>query len=427
MATSFVTNPMYILHLTDFHLGNHKINEIFSEEIQDNLIFRIREFLESRGRKHLDILCITGDMMDKNGGSKTDFDSAIIFVDKLKKQIPEITQIYCVPGNHDINCDKSLAIPELLSKRQSIIPDPDLPNYKIVDDSYLQIVECFEKYKNFVDTIGANQIDKNCLDPDNLRHFIGFNKMQLPFNKNIFISWFNTSWLCLQEEQWKHVLKNPEDKIVSRTKYFYDHDKISPGHKINESIYNSFNGLKTYSNTDNEDDVETLFTLSMCHHFPRLLSWHDQYDYKLSSSEGGKPSSSHDHKSFYSHLSQYSLVLNGHTHGQLFDAPYATNSYLDYTSVPASLMIYEVNFLSNFIVHYKIPIVVSDTKNPFSLDKITTFNEQKFLAQLKSLYCYKDLVRDLEWHESCFGIENYPGLDPIERVNYLIERSQVIT
>jgi len=427
MPTSFVTNPMYILHLTDFHLGNQKIDILFSEEIQDNLIDRIKEFLESRGRKHLDILCITGDMMDKNGGPKNHYDSAIMFVDKLKKQIPEITQIYCVPGNHDIDCEKSFAITELNSRRQSIISNVDIPNYSIVDDSYLQIVECFNKYKNFVDTIGANQIDISCSDPDGLRHFIGFNKMKLPFNKNIFISWFNTSWLCLQEEQWKDVLKNPKDKIVSKTKYFYDHDKISPGYKINEAIYHSFNGLKSYSNTENEDDVETLFTLSMCHHFPRLLSWHDQYDYKISSSEVSESSSSYDHKSFYSHLSQYSLVLNGHTHGQLFDAPYATNSYLDYKSVPASLMIYEVNFLSNFIVHYKIPLVVSDTNNAFSLDKITTFNEQKFLAQLKSVYCYRDLVRDLEWHESCLGIGDYPGLDPIERVNYLIERSHLIT
>lgn len=425
MATELLANPMYILHLTDFHLGKPEITALFTNTKQDELIQRIKEFLDTRGRKHLDILCITGDMMEKNGGTKINFEDVIEFINKLKSQISEINHIYSVPGNHDIDTKKSIEIEVLKNVRKNTILDEKIPNYTIVDTYYSYLSECFTKYEDFVKAIGANKTSGSYPDSEKLRPYIGWDILKLPFNQNIFISWFNTSWLCLQEEQWKHELKSDDDKFTTKTKYFYDHDKISAGDKINEEIYKVANNLKTYDNSEREEEVETLFTLSMCHHFPRLLAWHDQYDYFNTAASLDPAGTSPYHKSFYSHLSKYSLVLNGHTHGQLFDAPFATDSNLDYSNYPAAIMIYEVNFISNFIAHYRIPINVLSGDKPSTLERITAFNENKFLSQLKSIYSYKDLIKDLEWHESCFSIEGNPEMDPIERLNYEMEKTRL--
>ncbi|NND62892.1 MAG: hypothetical protein HKN48_06820, partial [Flavobacteriaceae bacterium] len=113
-------NPIYLLHLSDWHLSQKKIDRLNKESGSgfDTLLQKITttllEFLKVNDRNCFDLIAITGDMMDKNGskettGSKDHSLAANILNNLFLQEIDKVsirgnkTKVYCAPGNHDLN------------------------------------------------------------------------------------------------------------------------------------------------------------------------------------------------------------------------------------------------------------------------------------------------------------------------------------
>lgn len=408
-------NPIYILHLTDFHLA--KDGKLFlTEDQKTSLIQNIGTFMKlKKGSSSMDIVCITGDMVDKNGDIEMGYDHtlAIDLIDNLKHKdvgiINQDSKVYCVPGNHDLY--KEGAFEEFKLLRKEYIDNKYKPLFELVDKNVNKLSSYFNKYKEFVSAINANNLNSQI--NDSLNYFRGYDIIKIKENKSIFVSWFNTSWLCLNDKHWNEIYLGDKDAECG----IIDNDKISPGYEINKTVFDAFNKL-----TKGEES-EVVFKLSISHHSPKLLSWFDKYDFETTDKGGNKIY----HDSYYSHLLNYSLVLNGHTHGLLFDDNlFLTSPCLKHQLLKTFITILEVDLVRKFVIHHYINVdkvkpseEVEITLKDLVIDKrITTFDADDFLQKSLSNYTYEDLMSDIEWNTN-------DKSDPIKEANLKIEKQSL--
>lgn len=90
---------MYILHLSDLHFGTLDQAQFWSNQLAQDLKDQLNIF-------HLDALIISGDITNKS--TSDEYEAAQKFLDYLHQEFPLTPeQIIIVPGNHDLNWQKS--------------------------------------------------------------------------------------------------------------------------------------------------------------------------------------------------------------------------------------------------------------------------------------------------------------------------------
>ncbi|MBK8484742.1 MAG: metallophosphoesterase [Saprospiraceae bacterium] len=405
-------NPLYILQLTDFHIRHIKGGKELSwDSSKEELLFHnFDSYFKSRNKRFFDIVCISGDMVHKNDGGELQ-NIAIRLIDELKNRrfINEETNIYVVPGNHDIASEKAIENPDLNKARINCLNDSEVPLYQVVDEfvNNKQLLGYYDNYKNFVDKVKAKNL--NSTYKGELNYFLGYDEIPLIDNKKIFISWFNTSWLCLRDEHWKKDIfqidesdRKPELPKIR----INDNEKISPGSSINKEIFDRFNIINA--------SKDTIFKLCLTHHETRLLSPHDKVQSKGLNED-----------CFYNHIRKYSLVLNGHTHSDMFDKPEFTSpgNYEDYNL--SFVPILEIDLIRNLIIHNRIPLeLMNEPKNFEEREfKISTFNDYEFFEKSYSKFSFVDLMNEMKWNyfDSYKSNPQLYSLNPINRYNCITE------
>ena len=196
-----MSNPIYILHLTDFHLTSDKKSTFYTSIGKLNLLTsKLKEFLKFKARDHFNIVCLTGDMVHQNGNDVGNHSLAVNYIDSLKDEGViniERTRIYSAPGNHDLdfnNANKSdsnvnISRTEYFQKLKLKENPPTL--FQTIDKFEDELVPLFDRYKDFVSEIGANKVDsKN-------NHLYGYDYI---CDEDLFVSWFNTSWLSIKDK-----------------------------------------------------------------------------------------------------------------------------------------------------------------------------------------------------------------------------------
>jgi len=393
-------NPIYILQLSDWHLNEKIYKQSDYKATKKNLVNNLKYFLNLKGRDYLDLLTITGDMMDKNGskeGSSTpNHGIAIELIKDLSKKVcnKDITKIYCAPGNHDSNFENTFSVLEEHVNKNSILQELWIPNYKIVDEFNHRLKDSFEAYNFFCDEIGAIQTNDST---------IGFDEFKIG-DTTMLVSWFNTSWLSMSNKLWSRL---SDGKIPI---YPTDYENISAGNIINSKIYDKIPNTKS-------KDINTLFSLSLFHHFPRLLNWHDKNSIEIEVPKKVKQNSIELYNdyfktnltsefvcktniSFYERVSNNDLVLNGHTHGKLFDPPFYTSNgvYTEKSKTTiSSVNLIEVDLFRKYLISYDIPLKSSLKNGTTNINKnLRVFKDQHYIDTIKSHYTSFDLYNDLK-------------------------------
>jgi predicted MPP superfamily phosphohydrolase len=179
-----------ILHLSDLHFikHNHKATIARNQNIQKDLIQRLKE-LPAEWKPN--IICITGDISDKN--KRGGYEQAQVFITSLMSELdlsPE--NLVICPGNHDI--DGRTAGRHFSNKTiQEIIDSFDIP----ISSDYKKL---FSRYIEFCKNLGMPK----CTYGDYSSYLFGIR----PINGIAFIV-CNSSWFYINqagEAQWKKAV-----------------------------------------------------------------------------------------------------------------------------------------------------------------------------------------------------------------------------
>lgn len=409
-------NPIYILQLSDWHYIDDKIakyykdhTDFLSEKVKllelgsSELKKTISLFLKEKERKKLDIICLTGDMFDKNGDDKdgnniTNYDSVAKVVNDISDTFlcDKKRYLFSTPGNHDLNQKKSFDILIENELAKCILSNPLIPNYHVVDKFNEKLEGSFDKYIEFLNEINATNKD----EPFSGHKILDFNHSKL------FLSWFNSSWLSIGKNHAEF-----HKKIMPQ-----DYENLSLGNKVNKKTNKAFKRFKKQTKNSK------LFTLSISHHYPRLLNLFDKSDVEFSEKiqnpvlrEECKEllvansinfQKTKEKKCNYTKLDKYDLVLNGHTHGKLYDKPFSTASGGAGIKIPRlvkeEVFIYEIDFVKNCIIQYILPLKNKENESLKYKQKLYTFNDGKFIDEIKSKYNNESLYLDLKHNDPLF-------------------------
>jgi len=399
-----MSNPIYILHLTDFHLKCDPNPTFYTSTDKLNLLtLKLKEFLKLKARDHFNIVCLTGDMVHQNGNDVGNHSLAVNYINSLKNEgviNTERTRIYSAPGNHDLDFDKAnkrdsnvnLTRAEYFKKLKANENPPIL--YQCIDEFEDELIPLFDRYKNFVSEIGANRVDlKN-------NHLYGYDNID---DEDIFVSWFNTSWLSIKDKDWNSLCKVNYDANIR----INDHEKLSVGYKVNFDIFNNL-------------PENSRFTLALFHHDTRLLSWHDKYDYNLKNAKG---ETNYSHVSFYSKVHCYDYVLNGHTHGDLFDGNAATGPCIADNNLENFIIIHEVDLVRNYVIQNKIRLTKELLSQDDIVHRIVVIKPKSFLNTVRKNYTIEDLDNDLKHNLSS---EEYLDIVSSDKELELLSLDQLI-
>ncbi|MDQ1351356.1 MAG: hypothetical protein QG657_1658 [Acidobacteriota bacterium] len=138
-------NEITILHLSEIHFRQNKDEEskAFRQTVQQRLIDAVLTHTKEHGDP--DFVAVTGDVAFS--GNKSEYDEALVFLEKLKTVLPKETEFLVVPGNHDV--DRS-QVNELFSLHQVVKEgntDKLLDNPKHIESF---INSKFKSYRDFV-------------------------------------------------------------------------------------------------------------------------------------------------------------------------------------------------------------------------------------------------------------------------------------
>lgn len=105
---SLMKEKIYVLHLSDIHLGTNEQGNIYYSQLQLDLTKNLKI-------DHLDYLLISGDIANKS--TKDEYDAAITFINKLKEKFNlNNERIIVSPGNHDLNWQLSASAYDYIPK-----------------------------------------------------------------------------------------------------------------------------------------------------------------------------------------------------------------------------------------------------------------------------------------------------------------------
>lgn len=135
-------NNYKIIQISDFHNTKSKI-------LTDTLVKEIKN-------NKPNIIVLTGDLVDAN---KTDIDTAIKFIERIK----ELAPIYFITGNHEANIPEYNILEEKLKDNNVIILDNKIEKLK-VDNSYINLIGVDDPSIIHNSYISDNEIIKTSLN-----------------------------------------------------------------------------------------------------------------------------------------------------------------------------------------------------------------------------------------------------------------------
>lgn len=217
---------MRIIHLSDIHLCKDNIED-FRLHYRKSLI---EEFKKINFEKEIDLIIISGDLVDRGGKSLLELDEYKSlnnpyevfekeFIDSICCEIPFLKEnVIFIAGNHDIEVNKINKVIE--AGLNSLITDSNNAN------------EVFNEYKS----------DKNFLGIDRMNNFLNFEEKYHSANKNlkyefsefeskviyeydgkkIGIALINDSWRCTQKKVSEHFISTHQ---FFRCLNFFDIEK----------------------------------------------------------------------------------------------------------------------------------------------------------------------------------------------------------
>jgi hypothetical protein len=109
-------HQIHILHLSDLHFGDDTFAGVCRMQLETDLIHELEI-------KRLEYLIISGDVANRS--TEKEYDAAFAMVDGLVKRFGlDASRVVVVPGNHDVNWDKSEEAYPFVSKRKLPSPPP---------------------------------------------------------------------------------------------------------------------------------------------------------------------------------------------------------------------------------------------------------------------------------------------------------------
>lgn len=175
---------LVILHLSDLHISKNEDPNY--SMLRDGLLKDLQDLLNEYKLK-VDIIAITGDIIDKGNGDA--FEIAGEFIDKIRQITGEETHLVMVPGNHDM-------------KRSDIYSNALQDNKIQQDDQNEDVWDIvrgrMKNYREFVSRMLPND-SKDIQDGYGLKQFV-IN------GKKINIQLINTSWSNKGNDDYNHLV-----------------------------------------------------------------------------------------------------------------------------------------------------------------------------------------------------------------------------
>ncbi len=183
-----------IVHLSDIHLAQENIKDY------DNFVIKaLKNDLEKfHAAKKIDMIILSGDLIDKGGMSFDDINSAyIIFKKKVIDAISEkmklsCNQIFIIPGNHDIERNADDEIDE--AGLCSVLSNTVKVN-KMIESGNIKGIKRIMPYKKF-----EAEFYKEFKSIHKLSNYQSCFKMEIG-GLTIGITCFNTAWRCYNSKK----------------------------------------------------------------------------------------------------------------------------------------------------------------------------------------------------------------------------------
>ncbi|CAG9622813.1 metallophosphoesterase family protein [Sutcliffiella rhizosphaerae] len=180
---------MRIVHLSDAHFNPKRSSEFINNIVKP----LIKDLVKYHKTKPIDLICFTGDLIDKGGGMDAPIAFNLfqkIFIEEILSQLdlPKESFLF-IPGNHDVERNK---IHNKIEKQlQQELIDKDSINSNMAEPKDLNL-ERLQSYKSFQD---AYYKDIDSFQSDNFGY-----SLKLKVNeKHIAIAGVNSSWRCSDE------------------------------------------------------------------------------------------------------------------------------------------------------------------------------------------------------------------------------------
>lgn len=203
---------MRIVHLSDIHLNNDKIKDFKRHTIKPLL----RDLAKHNSAKKIDLIFVTGDLIDKGGKSFNNIEDAFNqFIDKVIEPIKSELNIdndrfYFVPGNHDINkkADSKNIEEGLTINLESITKINEFIDEKNNNENDMEGIKRILPYKKFEENFYIDDLRKKNISKFQSSYIIEID------GKKVGINCFNTAWRCYNSKTDKEKILLGERQVV---------------------------------------------------------------------------------------------------------------------------------------------------------------------------------------------------------------------
>ena len=260
-----------IIHFSDFHLNKQNL-EHWNYFVKDSIIKELKRIHEEL---NIDLVFLTGDLIDKGGAGFSTINEAFVLfkkniIDPILSSIDlPIERFLIIPGNHDLN-----------KKLEEEWEDDGLKTYLSTTDKIQDFIKKGKDgdYKGFKRVKSFKDFEEKL--------YAGFSKCQLsPFDSNFIldingkkvgISCLNSSWRCYDSHKDKGIILVGDTQIANANIFLNDcevkialihhpYDWISSVEQkvIHSHLHNNFNMMFIGHVHEGETSVETNFAGSL--------------------------------------------------------------------------------------------------------------------------------------------------------------------
>jgi TPR repeat protein/predicted MPP superfamily phosphohydrolase len=198
---------MVIVHLSDIHLNKENLND-FNDFAMPALLDDLEKY---NSKKKIDLILITGDLIDKGGKSFGEIENAFkAFEENVIKRIQNILKLsndrfYFAPGNHDVYRDADSEITEeglirCLNNNEKL--------NKFITENNTEGIKRIFPYKEF-----EKSFYENFNNEKNVSNFQSCYVIEIN-GKSIGINCLNTAWRCYDSKTDKGKILLGERQII---------------------------------------------------------------------------------------------------------------------------------------------------------------------------------------------------------------------
>lgn len=260
-----------IIHFSDFHL-NKKNLEDWNYFIKDSLLNELKRI---HGESPIDMIFITGDLIDKGGDNFESIDKAFSeFQEQIIKPIITtlnipIEHFLIIPGNHDLNqkADKEFVDIGLRSYFDSSDKIKSfIKNGKAGDYQGFERIKSFKEFEKKL-YAGVTNSELSCFDSNFILNVKG---------KKIGVSCINSSWRCYDSKKDKGLILVGDTQLANANNFIKNCDlKIALIHHpydwvsdvenkvIHNHLHSNYNLMFVGHVHDGQTSVETNYAGSL--------------------------------------------------------------------------------------------------------------------------------------------------------------------